>query len=227
MLYIAISILGATVMPHNLYLHSSIVQTRRYVDTLESKAEAIRFATIDSSVALMSALFINAAILIVAAAVFHGTAYESVADIGDAYQLLSPLLGTSLASVLFALALLFSGPNATLTGTLAGQIVMEGFVNIRLRPWLRRLITRLVAIIPAVIVIALYGERGTGALLILSQVILSLQLPFAVFPLVSFTSSRGKMGAFVAPRWMQALAWTVAVIIGALNVWLLYQTLAG
>jgi len=227
MLYIALGILGATVMPHNLYLHSSIVQTRKYFDTHESKAEAIRFATIDSSVALMSALFINAAILIVSAAAFHGTAHESVADIGDAYQLLSPLLGTSLASVLFALALLFSGQNATLTGTLAGQIVMEGFVNIRLRPWLRRLITRLVAIIPAVIVIGMYGERGTGALLILSQVILSLQLPFAVFPLVSFTSSRGKMGAFVAPRWMQALAWAVAVIIAALNVWLLYQTLAG
>jgi manganese transport protein len=227
MLYIALGILGATVMPHNLYLHSSIVQTRKYLDTHASKIEAIRFASIDSSIALMSALFINAAILIVAAAVFHGTAYESVADISDAYNLLSPLLGTSLASVLFAVALLCSGQNATLTGTLAGQIVMEGFVNIRLRPWLRRLITRLVAIVPAVIVVSLYGERGTGALLILSQVILSLQLPFAVFPLVSFTSNRRKMGVFVAPRWMQALAWTVAVIIGTLNVWLLYQTFLG
>jgi manganese transport protein len=227
MLYIAIGILGATVMPHNLYLHSSIVQTRRYVDTLTSKAEAIRFATIDSSVALMSALFINAAILVVSAAVFHGTEYEFVADIGDAHKLLSPLLGTTAAGVLFAVALLCSGQNATLTGTLAGQIVMEGFVNIRLRPWLRRLITRLVAIVPAVIVTSLYGERGTGALLVLSQVVLSLQLPFAVFPLVRFTSDRHKMGALVAPRWVQFLAWTVAVIIAALNVYLLYQTFTG
>ena len=227
MLYIAIGILGATVMPHNLYLHSSIVQTRRYLDTLDSKKEAIRFATIDSSVALMSALFINAAILIVAAAVFHGTEHEAVADIGDAYKLLSPLLGTTAAGVLFAVALLCSGQNATLTGTLAGQIVMEGFVNIRLRPWLRRLITRLVAIVPAVIVVMLYGERGTGALLVLSQVVLSLQLPFAVFPLVSFTSDRRKMGALVAPRWIQILAWIVAVIIAALNAYLLYQTFTG
>jgi manganese transport protein len=227
MLYIALGILGATVMPHNLYLHSSIVQTRKYLDTNASKLEAIRFATIDSSVALMSALFINAAILFFAAAVFHGTQHESVADIGDAYGLLSPLLGASAASVLFALALLFSGQNATLTGTLAGQIVMEGFVNIRLRPWLRRLITRLVAIVPAVIVIGMYGERGSGTLLILSQVVLSLQLPFAVFPLVSLTGDRRKMGVFAAPRWMQALAWVVAIIIAALNVWLLYQTFAG
>jgi manganese transport protein len=227
MLYIALGILGATVMPHNLYLHSSIVQTRRYSDSMASKREAIRFATLDSSIALMSALFINAAILIVSAAVFHGTPHESVADIGDAHQLLSPLLGTSAAGILFAVALLCSGQNATLTGTLAGQIVMEGFVNIRLRPWLRRLITRLVAIIPAIVVVSLYGERGTGALLILSQVILSLQLPFAVFPLVSFTSDRHKMGVFVAPRWVQALAWTIAVIIAALNVWLLYQTFFG
>jgi manganese transport protein len=224
MLYIALGILGATVMPHNLYLHSSIVQTRRYVDTYASKVEAIRFASLDSTIALMSALFINAAILIVSAAVFHGTEHSSVADIGDAYQLLSPLLGSAAASTLFAVALLCSGQNATLTGTLAGQIVMEGFVNIRLRPWLRRLITRLVAIVPAIIVIGMYGERGTGALLILSQVVLSLQLPFAVFPLVSFTSNRRKMGPFVAPKWMQVLAWTVAVIIASLNVWLLYQT---
>jgi manganese transport protein len=227
MLYIALGILGATVMPHNLYLHSSIVQTRRYVDTMASKKEAIRFATLDSSIALMSALFINAAILVVSAAVFHGTEYESVADISDAHRLLSPLLGTSAAGVLFAVALLCSGQNATLTGTLAGQIVMEGFVNIRLRPWLRRLITRLVAIVPAVIVVSLYGERGTGALLILSQVILSLQLPFAVFPLVSFTSDKTKMGSFVAPGWVRSLAWTIAVIIAALNVWLLYQTFVG
>src|SRR6266850_2526196 len=226
MLYIAIGILGATVMPHNLYLHSSIVQTRKYVDTNASKAEAIRFASIDSSAALMFALFINAAILIMAAATFHGTGHENVADIGDAYKMLKPLLGTGAASVLFAVALLCSGQNATLTGTLAGQIVMEGFINLRVRPWLRRLVTRLLAIIPAIIVVALYGERGTGTLLIASQVVLSLQLSFAVFPLVLFTGDRAKMGPFVAPLWMRALAWTVAVIIAALNGWLLYQTLA-
>ena len=226
MLYIAIGILGATVMPHNLYLHSSIVQTRKYLDTRESKAEAIRFASIDSAVALMSALFINAAILIMAAATFHGSGNQDVADIGDAYVLLSPLLGSTAASVLFAVALLCSGQNATLTGTLAGQIVMEGFINLRMRPWLRRLVTRLIAIIPAVIVTWLYGERGTGPLLILSQVVLSLQLPFAVFPLVSFTSSAAKMGPFVNPLWVKVLAWTVAVVIAALNVWLLYQTIA-
>ena len=224
MLYIAIGILGATVMPHNLYLHSSIVQTRKYADTDEGKREAIRFATIDSSFALMFALFINAAILIMAAAVFHGTEHESVADIGDAHKLLSPLLGTTMASTLFAVALLCSGQNATLTGTLAGQIVMEGFINLRLRPWLRRLITRLIAIIPAVIVIAIYGDEGTGPLLILSQVILSMQLPFAVFPLVMFTSDPKKMGQFASPLWVKSLAWTVAFIIAALNVWLLYQT---
>jgi manganese transport protein len=225
MLYIAISILGATVMPHNLYLHSSIVQTRKYRDSVADRREAIRFATIDSSVALMSALFINAAILIMAAATFHGTGYEAVADIGDAHKLLSPLLGTSLASTLFAVALLCSGQNATLTGTLAGQIVMEGFINLRIRPWLRRLITRLIAVIPAIIVILIYGEKGSGPLLILSQVILSLQLPFAVFPLVAFTSDPRKMGAFANPAWMKVLAWTVALIIGGLNAWLLYQTL--
>ncbi len=227
MLYIAIGILGATVMPHNLYLHSSIVQTRKYLDTFESRQEAIRYATIDSSVALMSALFINAAILVMAAAVFHGAGHQDVADISDAYQLLSPLLGTTMASVLFAVALLCSGQNATLTGTLAGQIVMEGFINLRLRPWLRRLITRLIAIIPAIIVVMLYGERGTGPLLILSQVILSLQLPFAVFPLVAFTSDARKMGPFVNSRGVAALAWTVAVIIGVLNVYLLYQAFTG
>ncbi len=227
MLYIAIGILGATVMPHNLYLHSSIVQTRRYLDTLESKQEAIRFATIDSSFALMTALFINGAILVMAAATFHGTGYDTVADISDAYQLLTPLLGTTAASVLFAVALLCSGQNATLTGTLAGQIVMEGFINLRLRPWLRRLITRLIAIIPAIIVVVLYGEQGTTGLLILSQVILSLQLPFAVFPLVMFTSDRAKMGPFVSPGWLKGLAWVVAVIIAALNAWLLYQTIVG
>jgi manganese transport protein len=224
MLYIAIGILGATVMPHNLYLHSSIVQTRKYQDTYEGKKEAIRFATIDSSVALMFALFINAAILVMAAAAFHGSGHEGVADISDAYQLLSPLLGTKIASVLFAVALLCSGQNATLTGTLAGQIVMEGFINLRLRPWLRRLITRLIAIIPAIIVVAVSGERGAGGLLIVSQVVLSLQLSFAVVPLVMFTSDKAKMGPFVSPRWISALAWGVAVIIAALNVWWLFLT---
>jgi manganese transport protein len=227
MLYIAIGILGATVMPHNLYLHSSIVQTRKYLDNVASKGEAIRFATIDSSFALMFALFINGAILVMAAAVFHGSGHEAVADINDAYKLLSPLLGTKKASVLFAVALLCSGQNATLTGTLAGQIVMEGFINLRLRPWLRRLITRLIAIIPAIIVVILYGERGSGQLLILSQVILSLQLSFAVFPLVMFTGDPHKMGTFASPFWVKALAWPVAVVIAALNAYLLWQTFAG
>ena len=226
MLYIAVGILGATVMPHNLYLHSSIIQTRRYGDSTSSRRQAVRFASIDSTVALMFALFLNGAILVMAAATFHGTGHEGVADISDAYLLLAPLLGTQLASTLFAVALLFSGQNATLTGTLAGQIVMEGFLNIRLRPWLRRLITRLIAIIPALITVGLYGERGSGALLILSQVILSLQLPFAVFPLVLFTSDRRKMGDLVAPKWMVYLAWPVAVLIAALNVWLPWQTFA-
>jgi manganese transport protein len=225
MLYIAIGILGATVMPHNLYLHSSIVQTRQYLDTEASKREAIRFATIDSSVALMSALFINAAILVMAAATFHGRGHDRVASIGDAYQLLTPLLGTTVASAAFAIALLCSGQNATLTGTLAGQIVMEGFINIRLRPWLRRLITRLIAITPALIVVILYGERGTDSLLILSQVILSMQLPFAVVPLVLFTSDRRVMGTFVSPRWLASLAWLTTAVIIVLNVWLLFQIL--
>jgi len=224
MLYISIGILGATVMPHNLYLHSSIVQTRKYGDSNESKAEAIRYASIDSAVALMSALFINGAILVMASAVFHGTPYESVAEIQDAYKLLSPLLGTGAASALFAIALLCSGQNATLTGTLAGQIVMEGFLNIRLRPWLRRLITRLLAIIPAIIVIVFYGDRGTGPLIVLSQVILSLQLPFAIFPLVRFTSDPRFMGPFTSKWWIKALAWPVVIIIAALNIYLLYET---
>jgi manganese transport protein len=226
MLYISIGILGATVMPHNLYLHSSIVQTRMYGDSFEGKKEAIRYATIDSTVALMSALFINAAILIMAAAVFNpDPQYRDVADIGDAYLLLNPLLGATVASTLFAVALLFSGQNATLTGTLAGQIVMEGFLNLRLRPWLRRLITRLIAIVPAVIVIAIRGEEGSGPLLVLSQVILSLQLPFAIFPLLQFTSSKKLMGPFAIALWIKALAWPVCIIIAALNVYLLYQTM--
>ncbi len=204
-LYIAIGILGATVMPHNLYLHSSIVQTRNFERNETGRASAIRFATFDSTLALMLAFFINAAILILAAAAFHGTAHANVADIGDAYQLLSPMLGVPFASALFAIALLASGQNSTLTGTLAGQIVMEGFLDIRLKPWLRRLITRLIAIIPAVIVTAIAGERGAGQLLILSQVILSLQLSFAVVPLVQFTSDKLKMGRFVNPRWLMVI----------------------
>jgi manganese transport protein len=224
MLYIAIGILGATVMPHNLYLHSSIVQTRKVLPDAESKREAIRFATLDSTVALLFAFFINAAILILAAATFHNTGHQEVADIGDAYHLLTPLLGTTLASTLFAIALLASGQNSTITGTLAGQIVMEGFLNIRLPAWLRRLITRLIAIVPAVIVTAMYGEHGAGGLLILSQVILSLQLSFAVVPLVYFTSQRRKMGAFVNSRSLATLAWLVAAAIVGLNAWLLIGT---
>lgn len=227
MLYIAIGILGATVMPHNLYLHSSIVQTRKYDETHDGKREAVRYAFIDSTIALSFALFINAAILIVASATFHSTGNTQVAEIQDAYQLLSPLLGVKIASAVFALALLASGQNSTLTGTLAGQIVMEGFINLRLRPWLRRLITRAIAIVPAAIVAILYGESGTAQLLILSQVILSLQLSFAVFPLVQFTSDRVKMGSFANPAWLKGLAYTVALLIAALNVWLLFQTVRG
>jgi manganese transport protein len=224
MLYIAIGILGATVMPHNLYLHSSIVQTRKVLPDSKSKREAIRFATLDSTVALLFAFFINASILILAAATFHNSGNQGVADIGDAYRLLTPLLGTTIASTLFAVALLASGQNSTITGTLAGQIVMEGFLNIRLPAWLRRLITRLIAIIPAVIVTAMYGEHGAGSLLILSQVILSLQLSFAVVPLVYFTSQRRKMGEFVNSRPLATVAWAVAVVIIGLNVWLLVGT---
>src|SRR5260221_3633688 len=226
-LYIAIGILGATVMPHNLYLHSSIVQTRAFEHTEEGKRKAIKFATIDSTAALMLAFFINAAILILAAATFHGTANENVADINDAYKLLSPVLGVTVASTLFAVALLASGQNSTLTGTLAGQIVMEGFLSIHMRPWMRRLVTRGLAIIPAIIVAALYGEQGTGQLLILSQVILSLQLSFAVFPLVQFTSERAKMGVFTNSRWMKITAWGVAILIAVLNAYLLLQTMKG
>ena len=227
MLYIAIGILGATVMPHNLYLHSSIVQTRRYELNTAGKREAIKFATIDSTVALMFALFINAAILIVAAATFYTRGRNDVAEIQDAYKLLTPLLGATGASTLFALALLASGQNSTLTGTLAGQIVMEGFLNLRVRPWLRRLITRLIAIIPAVIVTIISGEKGTTNLLVLSQVILSLQLSFAVFPLVMFTSDKLKMGEFVNGPLVKWLSWFVASVIALLNGWLLLQTFRG
>ena len=227
MLYIAIGILGATVMPHNLYLHSSIVQTRASDPSPAGKREAIKYATIDSTVALLFAFFINAAILILAAATFHATGRNDVADIGDAFKLLSPLLGTTAAGTIFALALLASGQNSTITGTLAGQVVMEGFLDIRLPPWLRRLITRLIAIIPAVIVTAMYGELGVGKLLILSQVILSFQLSFAVVPLVLFTSQKGKMGEFVNSRLLTATAWAAAAVIAVLNGWLLIGFVKG
>jgi manganese transport protein len=221
MLYIAISILGATVMPHNLYLHSSIVQTRRYEETPSGRREAVRYAVLDSTVALTLAFFVNAAILVVAGATFHLSGHSGVAEIQDAYKLLTPLLGASGASLVFALALLASGQNSTLTGTLAGQIVMEGFLSIRLRPWIRRLITRGLAIIPAGVIAVLYGESGTAKLLILSQVVLSLQLSFAVVPLVQFTSDRAKMGEFANARWLTWLSWAAAGFIAVLNAWLL------
>jgi manganese transport protein len=223
MLYIAIGILGATVMPHNLYLHSSIVQTRKYDETIDGKRVAIRYSFIDSTIALSIALFINASILIVAAATFQRTGNTNVAEIQDAYHLLSPLLGVGMASVVFGVALLASSHNSTLTGTLAGQIVMEGFLNLRIRPWLRRLITRGISIVPAAVVAGLYGESGTARLLVLSQVVLSLQLSFAVLPLVMFTSDPRKMGPFVNPPWLKVLGYLVASLIVLLNVWLLVQ----
>ena len=226
-LYIAIGILGATVMPHNLYLHSSIVQTRNYKRTNEGKKEAIKFATIDSTLSLFIAFFINAAILILSAATFHHTGNHDVAEISEAYQLLTPILGSSVAGIVFAVALLASGQNSTLTGTLAGQIVMEGFLHIRLKPWLRRLITRLIAVIPAFIVTIIYGEKGTNELLILSQVILSMQLSFAVVPLVMFTSNKLKMGNFVNSMPTKISAWIVSIIIIVLNLYLLYSTFFG
>jgi manganese transport protein len=225
-LYIAIGILGATVMPHNLYLHSSVVQTRRYEETREGKRVAVKYAFLDSTIALTFALFINAAILVVAAATFHTAGHPEVAEIQEAYKLLTPLLGVTGASAVFALALLASGQNSTLTGTLAGQIVMEGFLNIRIRPWLRRLITRLIAIVPAALTAIFFGESGTAQLLILSQVMLSLQLSFAVFPLVAFTSDRAKMGEFVNPWWLKALAYLVAFAIAGFNAWLLVQAVS-
>jgi len=226
MLYLAIGILGATVMPHNLYLHSSIVQTRKYAETTEGRQEAVRFAFIDSTIALTMALFINAAILIVAAASFHTTGHHEVAEIQDAHKLLTPLLGAG-ASAAFALALLASGQNSTITGTLAGQIVMEGFLDIRIRPWLRRLITRLIAIVPAALMAIFGGTSGTAHLLLFSQVVLSLQLSFAVFPLVMFTSDREKMGRFANPTWLKLLAYVVAGVIALLNILLLVQTVWG
>ena len=227
MLYISVGILGATVMPHNLYLHSSIVQTRDFERTTQGKREAIKFSQIDSAVALSIALFVNAAILIVAAAVFYRSGHNEVAEIQDAYKLLTPLLGVAGASTVFALALLASGQNSTLTGTLAGQVVMEGFLNIRLKPWLRRLITRLAAIIPAIIVTAMLGEHGTAKLLVFSQVILSMQLSFAVFPLVMFTSDPAKMGEFANAPWLKWLAWMTGIVIAALNLWLLVAAFRG
>ena len=224
MLYISIGILGATVMPHNLYLHSSIVQTRRFEQTPEGKREAIKFATIDSTVALMFALFINGAILVLAASAFHWSGHQDVAEIQDAYKLLSPLLGVGVASILFAVALLASGQNSTLTGTLAGQIVMEGFLNFRITPWLRRLITRLIAIIPAVLVIGIFGESKTTQLLVASQVVLSMQLGFAVWPLMRFTGEKTKMGEFANALWLKILGWTTAGVIIVLNAKLLFDT---
>src|SRR5256712_7376926 len=226
-LYIAIAILGATVMPHNLYLHSSVVQTRRYEETPAGKRMAVRYAFLDSTIALTCALFINAAILVVAAATFHTSGHSEVAEIQDAYKLLTPLLGVAGASAVFAIALLASGQNSTLTGTLAGQIVMEGFLNIRIRPWLRRLITRLIAIVPAALAAIFFWASGTAKLLILSQVILSLQLSFAVFPLVWFTSDRMKMGEFVNPLWLKSLAYAVAVALASFNAWLLVRIFTG
>ncbi|MCF0058187.1 Nramp family divalent metal transporter [Dyadobacter sp. CY356] len=225
MLYIAIGILGATVMPHNLYLHSSIVQTRNFKRDEEGKKTAIKFATIDSTVSLGLAFFINASILILAAAAFHNNGHREVADITDAYHLLDPLLGVSLAGIFFALALLASGQSSTLTGTLAGQIVMEGFLNIRLKPWIRRLITRAIAIIPALIVTTLYGEKGMAELLVFSQVILSLQLSFAVVPLVLFTANRKIMGNFANSKGLTMLSWVITSIIIVLNGYLLFRTL--
>lgn len=227
MLYVSIGIIGATVMPHNLYLHSSIVQTRIYEQTAAGKREAIKFATIDSTVALMFALFINGAILVLAAAVFHWSGHQDVAEIQDAYKLLSPMLGVSVASVLFVVALLASGQNSTLTGTLAGQIVMEGFLNFRITPWLRRLITRAIAIVPAVCIIGYYGESKTGDLLVASQVVLSLQLGFAVWPLLRFTGERAKMGEFTNPVWIKILGWTCALIIIGLNLKFLWDKFLG
>lgn len=224
MLYIAIGIIGATVMPHNLYLHSSIVQTRAYERNDEGRRDAIKWATIDSTVALMLALFINGAILIIAAAVFHTSGNQDVAEIQDAHKLLSPLLGFGIASTLFAVALLASGVNSTVTATLAGQIVMEGFLHLRLSPFVRRLITRAIAIVPVIIVTWIYGESGTAELLILSQVILSMQLPFAVIPLVTFVTDRKKMGRFVISTRVAMLSWLVAGLILLLNFKLLYDT---
>ncbi|MGN7726707.1 Nramp family divalent metal transporter [Luteimonas sp. 22616] len=226
-LYIAIGIIGATVMPHNLYLHSSIVQTRDYPRDDAGKRMAIRWAVTDSTIALMLALFINASILIMAATVFHKAGHTDVQEIEQAYALLSPMLGVGIASTLFAVALLASGLNSTVTATLAGQIVMEGFLRLRMPTWARRLVTRGVAIVPVVVITALYGAEGTAKLLVFSQVLLSMQLPFAVIPLVRFVTDREKMGRFVIPRWLAMLAWVIAAIIVSLNLKLLFDTFVG
>jgi manganese transport protein len=226
-LYIAMGILGATVMPHNLYLHTAVVQSRAWDDTAAGKKEAITFATIDSTIALAFALLINSAILIAAAAIFHASGNTEVAEIQDAYQLMTPLLGGTLAATLFAVALLMSGLNSTVTATLAGQVVMEGFLRFRLHPVLRRLVTRLIAIVPAVAVTWYYGTSGTAQLLILSQVVLSMQLPFAVIPLMLFASDRGRLGALVAPRWQLVLGWACAVVILALNLKVITDVILG
>lgn len=217
-LYLAIGIIGATVMPHNLYLHSSVVQTRKYADTLPGKREAIKYSTLDTTIALSLAFFINAAILIVAASMFYTHGYHHVADIEEAYKLLTPLLQAPLASTLFAVALLASGQNSTLTGTLAGQIVMEGFLNMQLKPWVRRLITRGIAIIPAIMCVYFYGESGVAHLLLVSQVVLSFQLAFAIIPLIMFTSDPNKMGDFINPGWITVFSWLSAGLIIGLNV---------
>jgi manganese transport protein len=227
MLYLALGILGATVMPHNLYLHSGLVQTRDYGRSVGEKREAIKLATIDSTIALCFALVINAAILILAAATFNRVGKIDVAELDQAHTFLAPLLGSTLAPTLFAIALLCCGLNSTITATLAGQIVMEGFLDLRVAPWLRRMITRMIAIVPAVVVTIWAGEKATGQLLILSQVVLSLQLPFAVVPLVMFTASRAKMGPFVAPRWLTVLAAATAAVIIVLNAKLLWNFASG
>ena len=221
MLYVAMGIVGATVMPHNLYLHSAIVQTRCFERSDAGKTEAIRFATFDSSAALFLALFVNGAILVLAAAAFHAAGRTGVADISQAYRLLSPMLGAGIASTLFAVALLASGQNSTITATLAGQIVMQGFLDVRLAPWLRRLVTRGMAIVPAALVVILYGDGGMTKLLIFSQIVLSLQLPFAMIPLVQFTGDRRLMGVHVNPRWLKIAAAVSCVLIVSLNCWLL------
>ena len=226
-LYIALGIIGATVMPHNLFLHSSVVQTRQYSRDSAGKKEAIKFSTIDTVIALTFAFFVNAAILIVSASVFHFSGNSDVADIDVAYELLTPLLGTSVASLVFALALLASGQNSTLTGTLTGQIIMEGFLNLKMVAWLRRIITRLLAIVPALAVILFFQDFGVGKLLILSQVILSLQLPFAIVPLVMFTSNRERMGEFTNALWLKIVAYVITVSIVVLNVWLIYNLFFG
>ncbi|MFH0753921.1 MAG: Nramp family divalent metal transporter [Candidatus Omnitrophota bacterium] len=226
MLYVSIGIIGATVMPHNLYLHSSIVQTRAFARDDAGKSMAVKFATIDVVTALTVAFFINAAILVLSAAAFHGTGNQNVADINDAYHLLTPILGASLASMVFAIALLASGQSSTLTGTLAGQIVMEGFLDIRIRPWVRRIITRGLAIVPAVGVAIWVGAKGLGQLLVLTQVILSFQLAFAVVPLVIFTSDKALMGRFVNRVWLKVGAWGAAVMVIGLNIFLIGQVMA-